>query len=1286
MQESQPSAALSAPQLLGEEHLNVSRRLWVAEAAALLSREPPADFAQRIAAEKTAFKLYAEFQEVALSGAVALRERRLSPIGCVSSSPAAAPPSSSEGAAERASATGPPHVYVHNNILLLADNEPRGSHCSCLKVTSKETEDCFQAKREALRRAAQATEVARLCEDKGIAAAAAAAATAAAATAAAAAGSSASNLIKDALGWRRGRPVVGISVTVDYAGTRFLCQGMHEEAFSAACKGSPEAVLGGQAAAVAPLSQQQQQALSAASLARILGVKECTEYLLPSHESDSIFPLDVVAAQHGLQQTAGELAAAAASAAARYLALPNGEAAVAAAVGACAAVDARVKAAAAAAGLEEGPSYAATVPCVRPELLRAVLAFKSRQSAQQQGKEEGSRSSSSTASRQAAAEEDAAAFCFAKEFKQRLDRELSACCTNSPKELLFGGSWFASDCKGGSNGSSNNLLQLQQLTLECCRDTVLRCLERAKEQQELLLESRREDIKEFRAAIRRQVEKREKELQQAASDMDEQQAQEWQSQAAADAVAPPASAAASDTAPAPETASDRSSDIAILSLLGEDVLLLQANCELPARAAAAATEACSHAFAAPPGVSPADCLLLGAGTQALPLASEKISAADRENLLLLAAYLRQVAVPLAARLLSAHYPDSSPPLDSQGLKALLHRCGLNCRHLGAVSRAVEATAAESDLSLPLLLLERDVLLRCAKAHINWRLSALTMGEVAEAVAHLLSSLFSAFSSPSLPSASAAEAAAAKETALIRRRSPALSAALSETPQQFWNALRRRSWTRFGLLLPASPLESRALQAAESRHVLLRSLCASLGVQLRAEVPARLLLGQQQMPTWMLLLHNTQQQQQQQQQQAGGKLQQSAQAVQARAAVETLGNTVHHAAARRHAEAEAAKKQQQQQQQQAAAATQSDSRERCSSAGWLVQAEDVVGIAPIIKGSHLPSQAARALLAAASHCCSCGQVDAALDLLQQALCVAHQLSGAVCSLSSVTSTEWMRRMIIADKIMQGPILEAATCYAAIGHLLTLLDDPLNACNNLQKSLILLERCNGPDHPSTLEVHSALAHGFSKLPGHLYQMRSLCHMQRALLLQHAWAGGLPHPMLPLMLLGASRCLLLLQQQQPLLQTPARSPASEQHALFRAAHCARAAEAALSGMQIHSGEYRAEVYCELSWVYESLQDWRRALEWTRAARGEYVKTNADPRIIQDAEARMLRLTQAAVVEAQQQKLHQQQRELLVSRLRQTAEWKRTNRRSGITALLTPSELESFAVHARHGLAVEG
>ncbi|KAL8443185.1 hypothetical protein Emed_006924 [Eimeria media] len=1254
LSEPQTPPFLTNTQWLLDESLDVSRRRWVEEVGALSAGQPNGDFAQRIAYEKTASKLYAEFQEAALSGTMALRERRLSPIGCEHGKPLGGEAKATSASQDNSVATAAPqHVFLHNHILMVADSESSAFRCKCTGETPSKSAEACAAIREELRHAANAAEMARLCEDEKTAAAAAAAAAVAASV------THPDN--KALLQHQQHCPSSGIVVLVDYAGTRTLCQGVREDALLS-CS-SPELSLTPGAATTSSSKQQLQPSTSA------------TEGSLLQEGVGRLSPLDVISAPYGLNQSAAELAAAAAAAAARHTVLPRGDAAVAAAVAAVEAVDLRVKSAAAEAGLTEGPSHAAACPHVRPELLRSFLLFQRRQQAHHENKRRKADVSRGEGEAHQGGNESEEPPTLENELTLRFEHEIRRYCSSSTKELLHGGSWFGADCKGGITSTSSSLQRLQQLTLECCTDTVLRCLEKAKEQQEAMLESRRAEIDEFREAVKRQVERRE--MSQQAREAEQRRVKSGEQQTEDKGVTrtdihaedKAQCAQAAEAASTPKADRDRNSDIAILSLLGNDVSLLQDDCDLPARAAAAAKEACSLAFPPWPADLTSDCLMLGVGKETLPLDSERINQAETERLLQLGEYLRQVAVPLVARLLSSHFPESNPPLDSQSLKAFLHRYGLNCRHLGAVYRAVETLSDNAEPSLSFLLLERDILLRCAKSHINWHLSDLTIGEVGAAVAHLISCLFSPFFSPTSSAATAAAAAAATTAATATAaagpvkgapassvtRESGLKAVLAQTPEQFWKALRCRAWTRFGRLLPESPLQSIALRSTEGRLVLLRSLCASLGVQLRTDVAARL-LQQQPIPKWMLLLHGAEQRQ------SNSKAQHRTEMTFPRVPLTSEENNLKCGAGNNDREEAVSRtegtQQGTQQVEQLSAVAAISCTAKSSRLPWLVYPEDVVGITPVIKGAQLPSQTARALLAVASHCSSSGHVDAAVDLLQQALCVAHQLSGAVCS-------------------------EAATCYAAIGQLLGLLDDPLNGCNNLLKSLILLERCNGPDHPGTIEVHSALAHAFSKLPGEVYRMRSLCHMQRALLLLHTWSGGLNHPMLPLLLVGASRCSL--QQHQQMLQADAKAQQLQETADV-AMRCARAAEAALEDMKDLNAEYRAEVYCELSWIYESLRDWRRALDWARAARGEYVKANVDARTTREAEARMVRLTRALVIEAQQHKLHQQQREVLVSRLRHAAELKRFNNKAGATALLATADREAFEAHSHHGLTVGG
>lgn len=98
-----------------------------------------------------------------------------------------------------------------------------------------------------------------------------------------------------------------------------------------------------------------------------------------SHAFKRLSPLDVLACLLEFKKTLGEFAAAATVATARHASRRSGEAASVAAVAATAATDAELDAAAAAAGLTQNFSHAAACAAVRPELLRAYLAFKSRQ-------------------------------------------------------------------------------------------------------------------------------------------------------------------------------------------------------------------------------------------------------------------------------------------------------------------------------------------------------------------------------------------------------------------------------------------------------------------------------------------------------------------------------------------------------------------------------------------------------------------------------------------------------------------------------------------------------------------------------------------------------------------------------------------------------------------------------------------------------------------------------------------------------------------------------------------
>lgn len=120
-------------------------------------------------------------------------------------------------------------------------------------------------------------------------------------------------------------------------------------------------------------------------------------------------------------------------------------------------------------------------------------------------------------------------------------------------------------------------------------------------------------------------------------------------------------------------------------------------------------------------------------------------------------------------------------------KMLLHRYVLSRRHVKAMFRAMQAINSGVAVSLLLLLLGRNVLLRCAKAHIDRHLATLTLDKVVLAAAHLTSCIFHPFL-PSSPVPYGAAAAVTPGAATVTAgKKLALPAIIEKTFDTFWDA-------------------------------------------------------------------------------------------------------------------------------------------------------------------------------------------------------------------------------------------------------------------------------------------------------------------------------------------------------------------------------------------------------------------------------------------------------------------------------------------------------------------
>ncbi|PFH31477.1 hypothetical protein BESB_029120 [Besnoitia besnoiti] len=683
--------------------------------------------------------------------------------------------------------------------------------------------------------------------------------------------------------------------------------------------------------------------------------------------------------------------------------------------------------------------------------------------------------------------------------------------------------------------------------------------------------------------------------------------------------------------------------------------------------------------------------------------SSHLSASDHSVLEEAANYLHAVAIPLVATLLGQNL--CVTPLESSSLKSFFHSFGVNMRYLGVVTQLVETNqdveisadpeleaAASSDApSLAVRLLQVELTVRAAKWCFSSFLSPLRVGQLSPAIAHLMSCLFCppAVQYPSkkfpLPSAlrrvfsatsgcstlpaapRGASSGESKPLSAASKHEAALCGLAELTPETLWGLIRQRIREHFGYdSVPVERSSWRCMHSPSGRYAVLRGVASALGIQMKTGCPLMSVLGASSLwEHWGL----------------GEEWKQQAGEAGAGAGVTNADRTAHENSmpdeakpvagasnsevsthgmsdldfaspvcasptGHRGKERDAAVSQQKEPRPASVVAKNADSHAAKSgcvdlhpasggsglscwraggpalmSAGcyWApLRQESIVQLFPVIKRDPVVSHLARHLLTAATQCYVLGWLDVALELFQQVLFVVHQLTGAVCR-------------------------EAALCYAGMGEVTLSLQDFLNAANNFQKALILTERCMGPDHPDTIDLHAGLGRTLVHFPGREYQERGLQHIHRAIVLLRLWSGDVPHPETPLLLVTAAKCLLKVY-----------GPACASHLpeyLDGAVQLARR----VRGM---GPQFVAEIHSDCSQIYQALGDFRNALEhWRNASQLIASDPSVDTERTRELDERLLFLTQQAVLAAKRRKHEESQRAELLHRLRTVVTLKRHN-----------------------------
>ncbi|KEP61115.1 UNVERIFIED_CONTAM: tetratricopeptide repeat-containing protein [Hammondia hammondi] len=666
-----------------------------------------------------------------------------------------------------------------------------------------------------------------------------------------------------------------------------------------------------------------------------------------------------------------------------------------------------------------------------------------------------------------------------------------------------------------------------------------------------------------------------------------------------------------------------------------------------------------------------------------------------------AKYLHGVAVPLVATLLGQHL--CVTPLESESLKCFFHAFGVNMRYLGAVTQIIE-TGRDLEISrdpaldepvshvpsLAVRTLQLEMTIRAAKHVLAAFFAPLHMGHLSAAVAHVLSCLLCppGVEYPSsrfpLPAAVARDSAArlgdpASDASVDvhcggladARQDRALRRLAQLTPDSLWTLVRRRMQMHFGYGAPANRADWRCMCSPSGRYVVLRGVASALGIQLKAGSPLLGLLGA--MSLWERWGGVDEAESPEEGKDLSGKTQLEetqcgTEDAEASKAVRREGRLDKKAAMKQialgdsevstdvmtdadpdspvsvsraeevfrseedpnaHVLVTAAKPLRSPEGRTATLACRrppatspstwraGGPAEAPAASVWKpLSTENVSQIFPVVKREPVVSHFARHLLAAATQCYVLGWLDVAHELLQQVLFVVHQLTGSVCR-------------------------ETALCYAAMGEVALSLQDFLNAANNFQKALILTERCVGPDHPETIDIHAGLGRTLVHFPGREFQERALEHLHRAIELRRMWTGDVPHPETPLLLVTAAKCLLKVYGSK----------------------CAGQLAEYLNRAILLAGRVRgvgpqfvAEMHSDASQIYQIVGDFRSALEHCRVA-GQLVAADpcADAERMRELDERLLFLTQQAVLVAKKRRHENVQRAQLLNRLRTAVTLKR-------------------------------
>ncbi|CEM10024.1 unnamed protein product [Vitrella brassicaformis CCMP3155] len=516
-------------------------------------------------------------------------------------------------------------------------------------------------------------------------------------------------------------------------------------------------------------------------------------------------------------------------------------------------------------------------------------------------------------------------------------------------------------------------------------------------------------------------------------------------------------------------------------------------------------------------------------------AAERRSAESHAALEAMAGEVKEYAIPELCCVLAVLQQHQHLPMDSERLKQLFHRYGVNMRYLGHVLSRIEHTDTlynqpythqqqreqqqQQPHSVPAAeLLLRDIIGRSASYHFSRILAQQPAGALLATAAHLLQCLFG----DSEPDAEATV------TVPIEASLPA--ALHSMTQDRLWRSICDRAKKHFSYVLPASVVHCTPLNRHDGRFAILRTICRKVGICIKHTALRKVV--KQYVAPWPSP-HELQQgsgpdnNKQQQQQQAAPSPPPSAtppptptptppaqtdDGLPVSEEATTAAPDGPSAASDEQADIDNATlsfemvdEQQQESDDQQLESHETDrerdrerERERgTASHGFVIVSSDLVGMVPVVK------------------CEGWGALRSVWSEI-----VAAQIAG-MQEFMALAIQSYENAIKLINENGRAVSREGYICHSGLGHVHMHAQHFDQAAHHFATALLILEALEGADHPDAIEMHQNL--GLCCIPilqtfqkhtppavWNSYRLRCLRHFKSALLLQRVWACAENQPL--------------------------------------------------------------------------------------------------------------------------------------------------------------------------------